>query len=178
MTWWYRHAGDSRWHTGASNKSSFCTLCAGRWPLSDVTAGAVERSANPPLAERCDLCAQRRAAIDAERTEVHMLVDYLLMAQNDTDGCPPLMGEAVAKLAREVSRLRADLEERTNELHLAERELAEAQAPRKLSADAECARLEVALLEAVEIALRAGRRGFVTPVEHQRCGALMRLVPQ
>lgn len=130
---WYRHSGDSKWHTGKPDRHSFCTLCDGRWSLTDV-ATAVIGSPNPPIAERCTLCVTRHAASDAERTEVHMLVDYLLMAQNDADGCPPLMGDTVAKMARELRRLRVELEDRTNELHVAERELAEAQQLAKVTA--------------------------------------------
>lgn len=66
--------------------------------------------------------------IDANRTEVHTLVDNLL-ALDEVAGPPDCLSPSkVIELAREVRRLRTELEERTNELHLAERELADVHA--------------------------------------------------
>lgn len=123
---------------------------------------------------------------DAERTEVHMLVDYLLMvAANDSDGTPPLMGEMVGKFARELRRLRDELETRTNELHWVEHELADAQEALKALT---CADVDIddpprpglgaALVEAISIARALGRRGLLSMHERERLRALERVVPQ
>lgn len=180
---WLRHAGDSKFHAGGPAGGSFLTLCDGRWPLSDVAYGYVERHANPPAEDRCGLCVERSAAVEAERTEVHMLVDYLLMAANDRDGVPPLMGDIVAKFARELQRLRQELEARTYELHVVERELADTVSITQAIASAEidngdCSKYGGALVEALEIAKAAGRRGLLSLREQERLRELGKVVPQ
>ena len=65
MTTWYRHEGDSRWHTGAEAGASFVTLCNGRWPVSEVDE--VEQHDSPPHEDRCQAC--QRGAIEIRRVE-------------------------------------------------------------------------------------------------------------
>ena len=66
MQLWYRHEGDSYWHTGCAVGASFVTLCNGRWPLAD--GDAVEHMEQPPHDERCDACQRQR--IDQHRVEL------------------------------------------------------------------------------------------------------------
>lgn len=82
----------------------------------------------------------------------------------------------LCELRAELAAVRKRLEDKEHELYLVERELAHVTAP--TGADAQIAKLENALLEAVELVLRIGRRGLMTPNEHARAGELMRLVPQ
>ncbi len=165
---WHRHAGDSRWHTGAPSCGSFLTLCDGRWPLTDADYGDVERHANPAPDERCALCVQRNGALEIERTEVHMIVDHIL---DDATIARGGMSSLERRLALEVRRLRVEIEQRTHELHVAERELAEAQDPVGT-------KYGDALVEAIGIAQAAGRRGLLSTREAERLRELAKAVPQ
>jgi hypothetical protein len=60
MTLWYRHEGDTRWHTGCAVGASFVTLCNGRWALSD--GDAVENMEQPPQHERCEKCERESSS--------------------------------------------------------------------------------------------------------------------
>ncbi len=62
---WKRPPGDARWHfvVVENNGGSTITECFGRWP---ITMADVERSASPPVEERCGGCTKLRgtAAVD------------------------------------------------------------------------------------------------------------------
>ena len=73
----------------------------------------------------------------------------------------------LCELRAELAVVRRQLGDKENELHLVEREFSDT-----------TARLEDASLEAVELVLRVDRRGFMTPIEQARAGALARLVPE
>lgn len=179
---WRRHAGDSKFHTGAPGRSSFLTLCDGRWSLSADADGLIETQEDPPTADRCELCDRR--ATERERTEVHVLVDNLL-AMDELAGPPDCLTPAQAiRIAREVQRLREDLDTRTNELHVVERELADqhmfakALAVTPSGAAERVTKLEAALVDLVCIAQSAARRGLLSQRERERLRELERLVPQ
>lgn len=57
---WRRYIPFPEWHCGAEDLHSFCTLCRGRWSLSEEAAGHVERSDDPPHKDRCELCQRER----------------------------------------------------------------------------------------------------------------------
>jgi hypothetical protein len=171
---WFRHRGDTKFCTGAPVGGSFVTLCHGRWPLADAAYGLVERHENPPPEERCGLCVTRSAEIEAERKEVHEIADFIIDAAKalGAAGIADAVNDgAIAKFAREVRRLRAELEVRTNELHLAQRELAESQDPLGTKYGA-------ALVEAIDVAQAAGRRGWLSNREQDRLRELAKVVPQ
>lgn len=151
---WQRHQGDAKFHAGAPDDGgSWKTLCDGRWSLTDVDAGEVERHVNPRLVECCALCVQR-AASAAARSSAH---GYM------------------AVLEREVIQLRHELEERTNDLHVVERELAQQHEFERALAPIG---VVTALIEALSIAQSAGRRGLLSAREHQRLRELAKVVPQ
>lgn len=161
---WRRHAGDSKWHTGAPNDlGSFVTLCNGRWSLTSEAEGLVEHDENPPAAERCIPCSRRQ--LEIERAEVHTIVDNLL-ALDEVAGPPAALAPAqVIRIAREVRRLREDV----GELAMS---IIPASEP-----EIERPRLTAALIEAIEIAQAAGRRGLLSASEHERLRELAKVVP-
>jgi hypothetical protein len=187
---WFRHRGDTKFCTGAPSGGSFATLCHGRWPLTDVAHGLVESSENPPTVDRCGCCFARQLEIDAERAEVMEFTGYAITPESARQY--PL----AAKVGREILRLRAELEQRANELQVAERSLAEAQeqahiaamafnaldrvthATRNGESGSDAAMYGSALVEAIGIAQSAARRGLLSTREHDRLRELAKVVPQ
>jgi hypothetical protein len=165
---WFRHRGDTKFCVGAPEAGSFVTLCNGRWPLADAAYGQVERHANPATEDRCGLCAKRSLEIATERAEVNAFVDYLMRGD-----ARAIDTTTLGRIAREVRRLRVDLEERTNELLVAQRELADAQDPLGTKYGA-------ALVEAIGIARALGNRcpGLMSTREQDRLRELVKVVPQ
>jgi hypothetical protein len=162
---WFRHRGDTKFCVGAPEAGSFVTLCNGRWPLVDAAYGEVERHANPSPEERCLLCAERAVALETERSHVHGLADFYA---NEYEACFPTLA---CRLSREIRRLRTELEARTNELQLTQRELADSQDPLGTKYGA-------ALVEAIDVAQSAGRRGWLSNREQDRLRELAKVVPQ
>ena len=77
---WFRHIGDSKFHAGAPDRGSFCTLCNGRWPVEDERRGEVEHDENPPADERCTVCViadlrARLVATEVERDRLSLLIN-------------------------------------------------------------------------------------------------------
>lgn len=121
---------------------------------------------------------------DEDRAEVHILVDNLL-AMDELAGPPDQLSPAwVIRLAREVRQLRQDIETRTHELHLAERDLcdrdgfAKALVATPSDSEARITELEAALVDLVMIAKSAARRGLLSERDTDRLRELERLVPQ
>jgi len=148
---WLRHDGDSKFHTGVAHDASFCTFCDGRWPLTDT---AVEPHENPPSEDRCRICE-----LVAQR-------NFWLAKGND------ILVEC-ERLRAERDETRARLEAKETELNAVERELAELQGAGESSTA-----LANALVEAIEIARAASRRGGLSMSQSLRLRELERQVPQ
>jgi hypothetical protein len=177
MVMWLKRRGEPLFHTGAARDGSFVALCDHRWPIADAAYGVIERHVNPADEDRCSRCVQVAATLEAERSEVHMFVDYFLstLEADDPDGI-------ASKLAREIKRLRLELETRTTEVHVLGRALADAQevidAVVLSETESGCSKYGAALVEAIDIAQSAGRRGLLSTLEARRLRELARTVPQ